>query len=127
MTLSASELWAFLPQGYLLTVLIEIPVLLFGLSSGHPFQRRLIAGFWLTACTYPIVILVLPFSIPVQWGGWAYPVTAEFFAAIAECLLFRTAYPRSTSRGTAWRDMAAIIVANVASFTIGLWIYGAPV
>lgn len=124
MNLSATELWAFLPRGYLLTILIEIPILLFGLSSNHSIGRRLIAGCWLTACTYPIVILVLPFAVATRWGGLAYLVTAETFAPIAECLLFRAAFPVPVSRTDAIRDLVAIIAANVASFTIGLWIYG---
>ena len=52
------ELWRFLPFGYLLTIAIETPILLFGLSPHHPKRRRLLAGVWLTACTYPIVVLV---------------------------------------------------------------------
>ena len=58
--MSPSELWRFLPLGYLLTILIETPVLCIGLSSRHPLKRKLLAGVWLTACTYPIVTLVLP-------------------------------------------------------------------
>jgi len=41
--------WAFLPVGYLFSVLIETPVLLVGLSPRHPYGRRLFAGLWLTA------------------------------------------------------------------------------
>ena len=58
--MSPNELWRFLPLGYLLTILIETPILLIGLSGRHPFRRKLFAGVWLTACTYPIVVLVLP-------------------------------------------------------------------
>src|SRR3981081_643435 len=58
--MSPIELWRFLPLGYLLSILIETPVLLLGLSSRHSLKRKLFAGVWLTACTYPIVTLVLP-------------------------------------------------------------------
>ena len=51
--MSSSALWRFLPLGYLLTILIETPILLVGLSKRHPIKRRLLAGLWLTACTYP--------------------------------------------------------------------------
>lgn len=122
MDLTAAELWAFLPRGYLLTIAIEIPILLVGLSSNHPWYRRLMAGGWLTACTYPIVILVLPLTVGAWWGKVAYLAVAETFAPVAECLLFRAAFPIPTSRGAAIRDMAAIVAANVASFVIGLWI-----
>lgn len=123
MEYSVEELWTFLPRGYLLTILIEIPILLFGLSPSHPLSRRLIAGCWLTACTYPVVILVLPWTVGVRWGHLAYLVVAETFASIAECLLFRAAFPIPTSRDAAIRDMAAIMAANIASFVIGLCIY----
>lgn len=124
MELTAEELWAFLPWGYLLTILIEIPILLFGLSPSHRPAKRLIAGFWLTACTYPIVVLVLPFTVGARWGEVAYLATAEVFAPVAECLLFRAAFPIPAARAAAVRDWAAIVAANVASFLIGLWAYG---
>ena len=115
----ATTTWTFLPYGYLLTVLIEIPVLLVGLSARHPWRDRLIAGFWLTACTYPIVVLVMP---PLLWAplgrAW-YLVVAEIFAPLAECVLFRLAYGSSEHRKDNYRDYAAIIVANLASFGLG--------
>jgi hypothetical protein len=120
MDLTVEQLWIFLPRGYLLTIAIEIPILLFGLSSGHPLKRRLIAGCWLTACTYPVVVLVLPLTVGVRWGNVAYLATAETFAPVVECLLFRAAFPIPTSRASAIRDMTASVAANVASFLIGL-------
>ena len=82
MELTAEELWACLPGGYLLTIAIEIPILLIGLSPSHPRDRRLIAGCWLTACTYPIVILVLPWMVGTRWGYAAYLAVAETFAEL---------------------------------------------
>ena len=120
MDLTIEQLWAFFPCGYLLTVAIEIPILLFGLSSGHPLKRRLLAGFWLTAWTYPVVILVLPLTVGVWWGNVAYLAVAETFAPIAECLLFRAAFPIPALRAFAVRDMTALVAANVASFLMGL-------
>ena len=123
MDYSTEELWTFLPRGYLLTIMIEIPILWFGLSPSHPARRRLIAGCWLTACTYPVVILVLPMTVGVRWGHVAYLVVAETFAPVAECVLFRAAFPVPFSRAAAIRDMTAIVAANVASFAFGLCIY----
>ena len=123
MDLTAEQLWAFLPRGYLLTIAIEIPILLFSLSPSHPPGRRLLAGCWLTACTYPVVILVLPLTVAAWWGNVAYLAVAETFAPVAECLLFRAAFPIPICRALAFRDMAAITAANVASFVFGLWIY----
>src|SRR5688500_15404948 len=54
------RLWLFLPVGYLTTILIETPILVFGLSPKLSLRRKLLCGIWLTACTYPIVVLVLP-------------------------------------------------------------------
>ncbi len=118
--MSPTELWIFLPLGYLLTVLIETPILFFGLSPRHTFKRKLLAGIWLTACTYPIVILVLPlmFSPDSRFG---YLLVAETFAPVAECVLFWIAFGRDELLGkrSMWRDFATIIVANLASFGLG--------
>jgi hypothetical protein len=80
--MAPSDLWRFLIPGYLLTILIETPVLLIGLSKRHSIKRRLIAGVWLTACTYPIVVLVLP-PLFVNTSRAGYLVVAETFAPVA--------------------------------------------
>ena len=118
--MSPNQLWHFLPLGYLLTILIETPVLVVGLSRRHPLSRKLLAGVWLTACTYPIVTLVLPLIFAPDRRG-LYLVVAETFAPVAECLLFFLAFSKAervSSRET-WRDLIAIIVANLASFGLG--------
>jgi len=118
--MSPSELWRFLPLGYLLTILIETPILVVGLSRRHPFKRKLFAGVWLTACTYPIVVLVLPLLFAPDQRV-AYLLVAETFAPVAECALFWLAFGKLEEVGTRsmWRDFIAIIVANLASFGIG--------
>ena len=118
--MSPTELWRFFPLGYLLSILIETPVLLIGLSNRHPTKRRLVAGIWLTACTYPIVVLVLPLAL-ANVSRAKYLVVAESFAPIAECILFWLAYGESEQVGkpSMWRDFTAIIVANLASFLGG--------
>ena len=118
--MDTARLWHFLPLGYLLTVAIETPVLLLFLAPRHPLRRRLLAGLWLTACTYPVVVLVLP----VLFEGApraAYILTAEVFAPAAECALFLTAFPsrRDAAPPTSLRDCAAITAANLASFAAG--------
>ena len=115
-----NELWRFLPFGYLLSILIETPILLVGLSARHPVRRKLLAGVWLTACTYPIVTLVLPLLL-VQTSRMVYLVMAETFAPVAECALFWLAFGRDEELGklSMWRDFGAILVANLASFTVG--------
>jgi hypothetical protein len=117
--MSPNDLWHFLPFGYLLSILIETPILLVGLSSRHSWKRRLLAGVWLTACTYPIVTLVLPL-IMANYSRVLYLVVAETFAPVAECLLFWLAFRRNEPiDGSIWRDFAAIVLANLASCLVG--------
>lgn len=109
---------------YLITVAVELPVLLVGLSRRHPLRHRLFAGFWLTACTYPIVWLVLPAVIDRRDYNALYLAVAETFAPLAECVLFWLMFGKAelrTSRSF-WRDMIAIVVANLASFGVGVLI-----
>jgi hypothetical protein len=114
-------LWYFLPLGYLFTIAIETPVLLVGLSRRHPLGRRIFAGFWLTACTYPIVVLVLPVWFDLETQRPLYLAVAETFAPLAECALFWAAFGSREERGkvSMWRDLAAVVVANLASFGLG--------
>jgi hypothetical protein len=116
----SSDLWRFLPLGYVLSILIETPVLLVGLSRRHPLGRKLFAGVWLTACTYPIVTLVLPLVF-VNSSRTIYLIVAETFAPVAECALFWFAFGEQEHLGELcmWRDFAAIAAANLASFIGG--------
>ena len=118
--MSPFQLWRFLPLGYLLSILIETPILLTGLSKRHPLKRRFLAGVWLTACTYPIVVLVLPLAF-ANTSRTTYLVVAETFAPVAECILFWLAYGESGEVGkrSMWQDFASIVVANLASFGAG--------
>lgn len=115
------QLWLYLPLGYVFTVAIELSVLWFALSRRHKPGVRVTAGFWLTAVTYPIVVVVMPLLILPTFSRGTYLAIAETFAPAAECLLFYLAYLRplpSDSRSTG-RDFAAITLANLASFGIG--------
>ena len=116
--MGTEDLWRFFPLGYLFTVAVETPVLVLLLSSHHTLRRRLFAGLWLTACTYPVVVLVLP-TLFAGTSRALYLAVAETFAPAAECLLFRLAFGGKESGGATWRDYAAIIVANLLSFLAG--------
>ena len=118
--LPVSDLWYFLPFGYLLTILIETPILLLGLSSKLSFKQKLLCGIWLTACTYPIVVLVLP-TLLFEYPRSQYLAVAEIFAPVAECLIFWLAFRSKHLLETHdWmRSFAAIVFANLASFGIG--------
>lgn len=115
-----SDLWRFLPVGYIFTILIETPILLVGLAARHSLKRKLIAGVWLTACTYPIVTLVLPLLFSDS-SRTSYLLVAETFAPVAECILFWLAFGQGSEVGTRsmWRDFTTIVVANLASFLLG--------
>jgi hypothetical protein len=122
------ELWYFLPIGYLFSIAIETPILLVGLSARHSIGRRLFAGVWLTACTYPIVVLVLyPLLMPEGRGPVPtrelviYLLVAETFAPVAECALFWAAFgdKKEFGKRSFWRDMITIVLANLASFGLG--------
>ena len=118
--MSPAELWRFFPFGYLLSILIETPILVIGLSHRHSIKRRLFAGIWLTACTYPIVVLVMPLLFE-NTSRTIYLIFAETFAPVAECILFWLAYGETEQVGKAsmWQDFATIVVANLASFLGG--------
>jgi hypothetical protein len=117
---SPEELWRFLPLGYFLTILIETPILCLGLSRRHPLSRKLLAGVWLTACTYPVVTLVLPLLFAPDQRV-LYLIVAETFAPVAECFLFWLAFGTRDEPGrrSMWRDFIAITLANLASFGVG--------
>jgi hypothetical protein len=118
--LPLADLWKFLPVGYLFTILIETPILVVGLSPKVTLKQKLWCGVWLTLCTYPIVILVLP-AIFLGQSRALYLAVAEVFAPAAECLLFWLAFRNDKTLETRdWtRCMAAVVVANLASFIGG--------
>lgn len=122
--MSPLELWRFLPLGYLLTIAIETPILFLALSPRHPKRHRLIAGLWLTACTYPIVTLVLPLLME-NYSRGVFLLVAETFAPVAECILFWLAFGSAAEFGkrSMWRDFAVIVAANLASFLAGEIMY----
>jgi hypothetical protein len=106
---------------FLITIAIETPILLVGLSRRHPMRHRLFAGVWLTACTYPIVWLVLPQWIDAHEQRALYLAVAETFAPVAECLLFWLAFGNALprTRQALIQDMAVVALANLASFAAG--------
>lgn len=119
-SLRISELWYFLPFGYLVTILIETPILLVGLSSKLSLKQKLLSGVWLTACTYPIVVIVLP-TLFYGKSRVLYLLVAETFAPLAECIIFWLAFrTKNLTEFVDWaRCFAAIVIANLASFGLG--------
>ena len=114
MTADILALWQWLPIGYVLTVLVETPVLAAGLSAAHRARTRMLAAAWLTGVTYPVVAIVLPVLL---WPRVSYPIyvlVAEAFAIVTEVGLFRWRW-----RGTR-RDLAVVALANLLSATVGM-------
>lgn len=108
---------------YLLTIAIETAVLFVGLSARHSIRVKVFTGIWLTACTYPVVWMVLPPFFPERG---LYLLVAETFAPLAECGLFWFAFLRDRPRDRLFlQDMLAIVAANLASFGAGELIYAA--
>ena len=116
--MSPEDLWRFLLVGYLVTVAVETPVLVLFLSKHHTLKQRLFAGLWLTACTYPVVVLVLPLVFAGSSRA-LYLAVAETFAPAAECALFYLAFGGKGSGGATWRDFGTIVAANLLSFLAG--------
>lgn len=104
--------------GYTFTIIVETTVLVLLLSRRHSLRVKLFAGVWLTACTYPVVWLVLPGLFESRW---LYLLVAETFAPVAECVLFWFAFVRGRvpNRAATLRDLAAITLANLCSFGLG--------
>lgn len=116
-------LWLFLPVGYFVTILIETPVLIFGLSPKVTLKQKILCGIWLTACTYPVVVLVLPTLMLdyFETSRGLYLAVAETFAPAGECFFFWLAFRgNELLEKSDWlRCLGAIIVANLASFGLG--------
>ncbi len=105
------------------TFTIETYVLLKLLSARHSTSCRLYSGFWLTACTYPVVVLVIPFFFDGNTSTFSYQLVAELFAAGCECFLFWFLFNRDADRLSMLRDSKAIILANLLSYSSGLIIH----
>ena len=114
------DYWKFLPIGYLFSVAIETPILCVGLSRRHPWKDRVLAGLWLTACTYPIVVLALPLLLMPTYPRTCVAV-GEAVAHFGECALFWAAYGSRAERWkpSMWQDLGVVFLANLASFSIG--------
>lgn len=113
--------------GYLFSIAIETPVVVVGLSRRHTLRTKLLAGVWLTACTYPVVWFVCPalFDPSDKEQRPYYLLVAETFAPVAECLIFWVAFVRGLSRNSraTIQDMIAVTLANLASFGVGELVY----
>jgi hypothetical protein len=123
--LDTSDVLFYTLRGYVLTVLIETPVLIFGLSKRHTMRDRLFAGIWLTACSYPVVALVIPYFVNPFTNRFLYLLLAETFAPISECIFFWLAFGDRAELGrrSMYRDLGVVVLANLCSFGFGELLY----
>jgi hypothetical protein len=111
--------WSFLPIGYCISVAVETPILMIGLAPAHSLRQRALAGLWLTACTYPFFILVMPFWFSSRE---TYLAVGEVLVAVTESALFLGAFGWQDRRWAArGRNCGAIVLANLASLGVGEW------
>jgi len=118
--MSIGTLWLLLICGYLLTTLIEIPILILGLPTKFAVKDTIVNGLLLTAITYPVVVLVLP-AIFTGMGienRVLFLAVAESFAPITEVLFFRYLIDQPLAARLD-REAAVIVVANLTSFLLG--------
>lgn len=114
-----NDLLFFLPFGYLVTILIETLILFFGLPESFSSKTKILCGLWLTACTYPFVVIIFPLLFQ-DFPRWQYLIVAEIFAPAAECLLFYLAFRgRDLTARQLMSSFCAIVIANLASFGTG--------
>jgi len=99
----------FLPLGYLFSFLIETPICSSVCRRGIRSGAECSPESGLTACTYPIVVLVICRSLSPAPRAQFYLIIAETFAPVAECALFWLAYGEAEQFGKAsmWRDFGA--------------------
>jgi hypothetical protein len=111
--------------GYLLSVLLETPVLLLGLSKNYSFKEKIFAGFWLTAVSYPFVTMIFPFIFDPTTNRTVYLWVAESFAPLSECVCFWVLLGDKSRfmKASMWQDFLAITLANLTSFGIGELLY----
>ncbi len=133
----APEYLRLMLVGYLITIAVETAVLVALLARRHSIRVRVFAGVWVTACTYPVVWLVLPPLFHAD-QRWLYLLVAETFAPVAECAIFWLAFvrphtlrkqPVTNDAEEVWepppgnretlRDFATITLANLCSFGLG--------
>lgn len=102
--------------GYILSLVVELPVLVLGLSPSHKLNEKVLAGLWLTACTYPAFSWVFPSFIhePVLLT-----FVREAYAALGEAFLFWLAFVKLAGGTSLRRDILVVILANVLSFLFG--------
>ncbi len=105
--------WLF---AYALTQLVEIGVYVHAHAKRRPLPERIAIAFALSGVTHPIVTYVIPEIVEQLTGSWwTMAAVAETFAVLAEAALL---FAFGVRGALAWA-----LLANAASFTLGLFIF----
>jgi len=106
-----------------------------GLSRRHSVKSRIAAAAWLSSCTVPVVLLVIPHFLPVIWhwlGAWS-DIASLLVLDVAACLLFWLVFGNRSQLGkwSMYRDLisvgSALLLSVVATRMFiedfGRWLY----
>lgn len=107
--------------GYLLTISIETPVLLFGLANRYSIKEKLFAGALLTGFSYPFVAVFFSMIWNPYKDYATYVTVSEIFAPLSECLLFALLFQTRKKLSARERtiDFAVVVLANLLSYLSG--------
>ncbi len=115
-------------RAFLLTQAVEMGVYAHATAAPRPWRERLAIAFGASAITHPLVWFVIvegvqrampevSVHLPLQQSWWAGVAVAETFAVLAEAAWLALFGVR------ALHALGLALLANGASFTIGLFLY----
>lgn len=107
--------------GYLLTISLETPVLIFGLAKVYSLKEKVLAGISLTAFSYPFVAVIFPLVFDPYEHYGTYILVSEVFAPLSEIALFTWLFQKGKELKPKERfnDFAVIVAANLLSYLTG--------
>jgi hypothetical protein len=120
---------AFFLVVYLILVLLDAPILLFGLSGAHSRLLRLLAALWVAACAFPLGAFI-PGVILTRTNTFSFVLAVVtglvIAAAVIEGALYWIFYKRRqrSKEVSLRRDVTAIIAANLVAIAMGRVIWG---
>jgi hypothetical protein len=109
---------------YLVVVLVDAPILLFGLSSAHSRPLRVLTALWVAACALPLAVFI-PGVILAPGNTLSFVLGAIAGLVIAATVIESALYWAFFRRGerskdvSVRRDVSAIIGANLAVIALG--------
>jgi hypothetical protein len=114
---------------YLVVVLLDAPILLFGLSVAHSRLLRILTALWVAACALPLAVFI-PGVILAPGNTLSFVLGVIAGLVIAATVIEGALYWAFFRRGgrskdvSLRRDVTAIIGANLAVIAVGRVIWG---